>query len=196
VKRLIELANKIKNKTLREKTIKLLKEQEISNPEMAYPKAKIEKMPCWIGGHHNYSGGLLEHTLSVTRIVLSLADNFEQIYKAVISRDNLIAGALLHDIMKVFILKQAGKKWDFTGSLLDHAHFTACELYARGFPEEVIHIVASHGGDIGSAGANPRTIEALLVYWADMIDSATESTLHGTTQLQILFMPPEEKENA
>lgn len=193
MKQIIELANQIKDKKLREKTIQLLKEPEISNTEIVYPKADLEKAPAWIAAHHSYDGGLLDHIIGVTKLSISIAEIFEKTYKTKINYDHLIAGALLHDIMKVFILKKSGKKWDFTGTTLDHADFTACELYARGFPEEIVHIVASHGGDAGSA--YPRTLEALIVYYADIIDSAGESMIHGlpSLPLQLLLMQPEEK---
>lgn len=186
MKRLIELAEKIKNKDLREKTIRLLKEPEISNSEIIYPKGDFQKMPVWVGAHHNYEGGLIDHTYSVTKASLELAKHFEKLYKTKINHDYLIAGALLHDIMKIFILTKIEDRWTFTGSFLDHAVFTASELYARNFPEEVVHIVASHGGDMGSAGANPRTIEALIVFYADIYDSAIESFIHGEEQVVLL----------
>ena len=192
MKRLLEFAKKIKNKKLREKTVKLLKEPEISNSDMIYPRADFKKAPSWIGAHHDYEGGLLEHTLAVTEISVAIAKIFEKIYKTKVNMDYLIAGALLHDIMKVFILKKEAGTWSMTGSILDHGFFSGAELYARGFPEEVIHIVSSHGGDLGQAGANPRTLEALIVFYADIIDSAGESQIHGVAlekQLQLLLMP-------
>lgn len=196
MKRLLELANKIKNKTLRDKTVSLLKDPSSSNPDVLYHAADFSKMPAWVGAHHNYEGGLLEHTLGVTKLALNFADMVEETYKAKVNRDFIIAGALLHDIGKVFLLKKVGKEWQFTGSLLDHAALSANELYSRGFPEEVVHIVASHGGDMGSAGANPRTLEAQIVYYADMVDAALETQINGMAQLplQFLFMQPTEKE--
>lgn len=195
MKQLLELANKIKDRSLREKTVNLLKEPSLSNPEMVYPAADMAKAPAWIAAHHNYEGGQLEHTVAVVRLTLSMADIFEAAYKVKVNRDHLIAGGLLHDIGKLFLLKKVGKNWTFTGSILDHAHLSAAELYARGFPEEVVHIAASHGGDMGAAAANPRTLEAMLVHYADMIDSAVETAAHGTPQvpLQLLFMQPSEE---
>lgn len=186
MKRLIELANKIKDKKLRDKTIKILQDPKISNSEISYPAEKFEEIPAWVGAHHNYKGGQLEHTISVVNICMNLADHFEKSYETKINRDHVIAGALLHDIMKIFILKKKGKAWDLTGTTLDHADFSACELYAREFPEEVVHIVAAHGGDSGAA--YPRTLEALIVYYADVIDSAAESMIHGVSPLQFLMM--------
>jgi len=191
MKRLIALAEKIKDKKLRERTIKLLEEPEISNSEIIYPKSELKEIPAWIGAHHNYKGGQLEHTINVTEISLSIAEQFEKMYDAKINKDHLIAGALLHDIMKVFILKKSGKNWELTGALLDHADFSACELYARGFPEEVVHIVASHGGETGAA--NPRTLEALIVYHADVVDSAGESMIRGVPPLQFMIMGGEDE---
>ena len=194
MKELIELANKIKNKNLREKTIDFLKNPKISNPEIIYPKANLKDAPAWsIGAHHSYEGGLLEHIKSVTECSIKLAEVLEKTYKTKINMDHLIAGALLHDMMKVFIMKEDGGQWTFTGSILDHADFTACELYARGFPEEVVHIVAAHGGESGNA--SPRTVEAMIVYYADVIDSSVESFVHGSTNPleQLLMMASEKK---
>ncbi|MEM5772215.1 MAG: HD domain-containing protein [Candidatus Aenigmatarchaeota archaeon] len=186
MEKLIKLAEKIENKKLREKVIEILKEPSISNSEIIYPISKLEKVPAWVSGHHNYEGGLIDHIESVTNISLMLSENFEKMYKIKINKDYLIAGALLHDIMKVFILKKEGRVWNFTGTLLDHAFFSAAELYARNFPEEVIHIVASHGGDLGAAGANPRTLEALIVFYADMIDAGIESQINSINTEDLL----------
>jgi hypothetical protein len=71
MKRLIELANKIQDKKLRDKTVKLLQEPEISNSEISYPAEKFEEIPAWVGAHHNYKGGQLEHTISVVNICLN-----------------------------------------------------------------------------------------------------------------------------
>lgn len=195
MKRLIELANKIKDKDLREKTLKLIENPKISNSAMKYPKSDITKAPCWIGAHHNYDGGLIDHIVGVTESAIKLAEVFEKLYEAKINYDHLIAGALLHDIMKLFIMKKEKGNWNFTGTILDHAQFTAAELYARGFPEEVVHIAAAHGGDMGSSAANPKTIEALLVFYADTVDPAVETMVHGVpAPFQFLLMPKESEE--
>ena len=43
------------------------------------------------------------------------------------------------------------------------------ELYKRGFPLEVIHVAASHHGDVSPV--KPRSLEALIVSIADLADS-------------------------
>jgi len=193
MKELIELANKIKDKKLRDKTIKMLENPEMSNPEIVYTAAKFDEIPAWVGLHHDYKGGQAEHTVSVAKIALDLAEHFEEDYKAKINKDFLISGALLHDIGKVFLLKKSGNGWGFTGLTLDHAHLGAAMLFAKGFPEEVIHIVAAHGGDQGQQGANPRTLEAILVFYADIADTAIETAVHGAPKIQFLLMPEGEE---
>lgn len=194
MKKLIELAEKIKDKDLKEKTIALLKDQKISNKSMKYPKATLEKMHTWVGAHHDYEGGLVDHIESVTEISIAMAKTFSKIYKKEINLDHVIAGALLHDIMKVFMIKDDAK--EFTGAKLDHAVFSACELYSRGFPEEVVDIVASHGGEMGAHGANPRTIEAFIVFQADVADSSGEAFIHPqASPFQFLLMNGEENES-
>ncbi len=193
----IELANQIKDKKLREKTIQILKNPESSNSDYPYPKANFDEIPAWVGSHHYYKGGELEHTVSVTKLALSIAKHLEQTYDMKINHDHLIAGALLHDIGKVFILKKEGKGWNFTGTFMDHAALSAAELYAREFPEGVIHIVAAHGGDMGQSAANPRTIEATIVVYADVIDAAAETNIHGATSpLQFLLMSGQEEKES
>ncbi len=43
------------------------------------------------------------------------------------------------------------------------------ELTRRGFPLELIHIVAAHHGEAGPM--SPKTVEALICHLADMADS-------------------------
>ncbi len=196
MKRLLELANKIKDKKLKQQTIEILKNPKISNKTMKYPATKYDKIPAWpIGAHHDYEGGLIDHTYSVTKNAIDVANNMKKVYKAKINMDHLIAGALLHDIMKVFLMKKKGKAFDFTGCILDHADFSGCELYARNFPEEVIHIVISHGGEMGYTAAAPRTIEAAILANCDMLDSTLETMINEKSeldQLKMMFMMPEE----
>ena len=207
--KLIELAEMIKDRDLREMTIKLLKKPESKSPTVKkYEPSDLSKMPVWVGAHHDYEGGLVDHIVSVTELCLSMAKSFEKVYgkeieklaKAGINYDHLIAGALLHDIGKVFIIRRAdkekqklGMKWDFSGLMLDHAVLSANLLHEHGFPEEVVHMVASHGGDMGAASASPKTIEAWLLVQADNIDAQFESSiLHpqmNLQQLQFLLNP-------
>lgn len=191
----LALAEQIKDRKLREKVIAMLKKPEMENPEFVYPAAPFDKMPAWaIGAHHNYDGGELDHSVSTAKIALKLADQFAEAYGIKVNHDYIIAGALLHDIGKVFILKREGNGWGFTGCHMDHADLSGQMLFAAGFPEDVVHIVASHGGDAGQSAAAPKTLEAIIVFHADVLDAAMESHIRpsaASLPLQFLLMPQE-----
>lgn len=164
---LIKIADKIKDENIREKTKELLKNPELKNKSLDYKPSDLEKAPCWIGDHHFYEGGLLDHIYSVTKLSIKMAEHFSD---KNINMDHLISAALLHDVSKVFMFKKEGGSWGFTGSQIDHSVWSSCELYSRGFPEEVINIVIEHGGD--RVPPNPETNEGLILQNADFLDSA------------------------
>lgn len=170
---LIELAEKIENDELRNKTVKLLKHPNLSNKSMDYKASKLEKIPSWIGAHHSYEGGLIEHIYSVTKLSIKMARVLEQVYEKKVNKDLLICGALLHDLSKVFILKEENNGYSLNKHYLDHALWSACELYSRNFPEEVVEIVIGHGGEM--IAPNPLTLEATIVQLADNLDASSES---------------------
>ena len=102
--------------------------------------------------HHAYVGGLLDHSLSVAKICVTLADNYPAL-----NRDLLITVAVLHDIGKIKEIA-AFPENDYTdeGNLLGHIYMGAemVDIQVRkieGFPKtlanEVKHcILAHHGG--------------------------------------------------
>ncbi|MDD5414382.1 MAG: HDIG domain-containing protein, partial [Smithellaceae bacterium] len=57
----------------------------------------FRRAPAAKGFHHIYLGGLLEHTLSVVRLLDHAAKHYPQL-----NRDLLIAGGILHDIGKIY----------------------------------------------------------------------------------------------
>jgi putative nucleotidyltransferase with HDIG domain len=59
--------------------------------------ALFGRAPAAKGFHHVYIGGLLEHTLSVVRLLDRAAGHY-----AGVNRDLLIAGGILHDIGKIY----------------------------------------------------------------------------------------------
>ncbi|MFB3100143.1 MAG: HD domain-containing protein, partial [Gammaproteobacteria bacterium] len=83
-----ELIESVENSHLKELLNLVFTDSEIRGQFKDAPGGKL-----W---HHNYLGGLLEHTLSVTDI----ADRVGQMYPD-IKRDLLIAAGLLHDIGKI-----------------------------------------------------------------------------------------------
>jgi len=162
----MHFAEKIKDKDLREKTIKFLKEIKLSNRKLDYKPLKLNNSPAGYPGfeHHMREGGLIEHTKNVTELAIMISDFVSEKYRKV-NKDFVIAGALLHDLMRVYDFEEGKRGYTITKKLLDHEELIGCELYAREFPEGVIYIVLNH---IQPSGLMP---EALIVHFADTIDA-------------------------
>lgn len=138
--------------------------------------------------HHAYLGGLLEHTLAVVRVCETMA----QLYPKA-NRDLLITGALFHDIGKIDEYGYDQGYIDFTdeGRLWGHISIggqrirTVIEEMEKeeGFPlelkKQVIHLVLSHQGklEFGSPVV-PMTLEAMILFYADEMDSKANALLH------------------
>ncbi|MBO4552889.1 HD domain-containing protein [bacterium] len=127
--------------------------------------------------HHAAIGGLLEHTLGVVR----LADSFSDLYPK-LDRDLMIAGAMLHDIGKLYEMGGLiATEYTTAGRLLGHIVIgselvgKACDKI-EGFPEttkiQLQHIIVSHHGklEFGSP-CLPQTPEAMALFRADEFDS-------------------------
>ena len=75
--------------------------------------------------HHAFSGGLLEHTLSVTRTALFLADKYDEYYPDLaprLDKELVVAGAILHAVGKLRELEQdpTGATYTPAGELVGH----------------------------------------------------------------------------
>jgi 7,8-dihydroneopterin 2',3'-cyclic phosphate phosphodiesterase len=136
------------------------------------PCLPLEVCPGGAYQHHSYSGGLLEHTVCVVRISLTLCDLIGDYYGSEVDRDVVLAGAVLHDLMKCYCYEwgeDGGFRTSDFGGRVDHLSLMVGELMRRGFPLEVMHVVAGHHGDVGAT--KPRSLEALIVSIADLADS-------------------------
>lgn len=127
--------------------------------------------------HHNYMGGLLEHTLSICQICDFLSTHYTSI-----NRDLLIASAFLHDVGKIFELSPFPDN-DYTddGQLLGHIVIGA-ELVTKecakieGFPHQlqslIKHSILSHHGEYEFGSPKlPKTIEAFVLHCVDELDA-------------------------
>ncbi len=151
-------------------------ESDFAERFSTYPAAKL-----W---HGAYVGGLIEHTLKVARI----CDTASSFYPSA-RRDLLVAGALLHDIGKVEEISIHGF-FDYTprGRLLGHVVLGAMMVDEAirklgEFPErlrdELLHLVLSHHGEL-EAGSPvvPKTLEAIVLHHADMLDAQAGGVQH------------------
>ncbi len=131
--------------------------------------------------HHGFVGGLLEHTLGVTRMCEFFCKNYP-----VLNHDLLITGALCHDIGKTRELS-AFPANDYTdeGQLLGHIMIGAEMLQEKmakipGFPtklsHELIHCILAHHGELEyGSPKKPALIEALALNLADNADAKLET---------------------
>jgi len=164
---------KIRDKSLREKVAAFLENPTIEIEGKVYSGLPLETSPAGVSHHHSYPGGFVEHVLSSTEMALTLCDVVKRIYKGKVDRDLVVAGVILHDIFKplTYVVKENGT-YGLTplAERLDHLTLIVAELVKRGFPLNLVHIVASHMGWQHSP-IGPRTVEALIVHLADGSDS-------------------------
>lgn len=131
--------------------------------------------------HHGFVGGLLEHTLSVTK----LCDYYCGAYP-ILNRDLLLTAAMCHDIGKTKEISPFPEN-DYTddGQLLGHIVMGSQMVAERaakieGFPHglltEVQHCILAHHGkyEYGSPKI-PELIEALALNYADDTDAKLET---------------------
>lgn len=149
------------------------------DPDVA---ARFRRAPAAKSIHHAWVGGLLEHNLSVYKIIDGLCAHYARESPGLLDRDLCVAGGLLHDFGKIYELSStASFEYTHPGRLI--GHLVLCsekirEVAARlpGFPEKKIvelqHIVLAHHDrlEFGSP-KRPKTAEAMLVHAADVLDS-------------------------
>ncbi len=131
--------------------------------------------------HHAYIHGLMEHSLSVASLCDHMLQNYQQV-AVPIDRDLIIAGALLHDIGKIYEL-DFHKTFQYTteGQLIGHVALgyqimVDASYQIPDFPYKlrahIGHLILSHQGklEFGSP-KTPMTIEAFILHTADELDS-------------------------
>lgn len=186
-----ELYNRFKNLigTIENSYVKQLMEnifinnENIANTFKSHSAAKAM--------HHNYLGGLIEHTLNIAEI----CDFFSTKYPEV-NRDILIASAMLHDVGKIYELSPFPEN-DYTdiGQLMGHL-IIGVELITfetnkiPNFPKEyrnlIKHCIIAHHGELEyGSPKKPAILEAYLLHMADNIDAKakmyTESVENDST---------------
>jgi putative nucleotidyltransferase with HDIG domain len=170
--RLGKLARKIRNESLRKRTLELLKDPTFEVNGKLYSGMSLEKAPAGKSHHHSYPGGYIEHVVSASNVALAMCDSVEKVYHGRVNRDLVIAGMLLHDLYKpvTYKLNRDGSYGSTPlADFLDHLSIATTELVRKGFPLELVHIVSAHHGEYGPI--KPRTIEALICHLADFTDS-------------------------
>lgn len=135
--------------------------------------------------HHGFSGGLLEHTLSVVKMCEYMVSAYP-----ILNKDLLYAAAICHDIGKTKELSPFPTN-DYTddGQLLGHI-VIGVEMISDavrsipGFPEqlasELKHCIVAHHGELEyGSPKKPALAEALALNFAD----ATDAKMQTLTEL-------------
>lgn len=131
--------------------------------------------------HHGFIGGLLEHTLSVTKMCNYYSSAYPRL-----NRDLLLSVAMLHDIGKIRELSNFPEN-DYTddGQLLGHivmgvemvgAKIEKIDNFPPKLAGEVKHCILAHHGEyeFGSP-KKPAIIEAVALNFADNTDAKLET---------------------
>ena len=162
-----QLLSSVSNKELRELALALVQSNY-------YPVFCLA--PAALRYHHNYVGGLLEHSLGTAQIVVKMAE-----LHAEIDRDLILMGAVLHDLGKI---REMGFGPDIfytdEGKLLGHIilgiqmveDLMAGTSIARVNRSKLLHMIASHHGQYEwHSPQKPQFIEAKILHLADMMDA-------------------------
>ena len=131
-------------------------------------RARLRELPASPDIHHDYAGGLLEHSVAVATICRDAA----QVHPRLRS-DLLVAAALLHDVGRTTELSR-GPTFRPTdeGRLLGHVQLgirlieSRAQELDRDVLAELVHAVAVHHD-----GRSARTAEAAVLYHANQLDA-------------------------
>ena len=126
--------------------------------------------------HHAYKGGLLEHTSSIIKLLIPIAEYYS------LDQETLLIGVMFHDIGKISEFDiEPSVNTTLKGGLIGHIVlsnniFIELKNKISDFPEDlstkIQHLILSHHGEkeFGSPEI-PKTCEALCLHIADLLDS-------------------------
>lgn len=138
---------------------------------------RFKKSPAAVEKHQPYTGGLMEHTLNIANLALSVGEQYPTL-----NMDLLLTGIFLHDIGKIreYETKVTPQITD-EGRLVGHTIFGILMLNEKitrikGFPTEYTtlleHLIASHHGQLEyGAPVLPMTQEAIVLHYLDNLDA-------------------------
>ena len=166
--KLNSIVDELNDAYIRELLQQILADQEIARRLKVWPAGKTI--------HHAYQSGLLEHIVSCAQLAVSLSRHYD------VNHNYVVAGAILHDMCKVFELSE-GPNVDYTeeGKLIGHLvkgleivdKFAArITNFPSGTRMHLRHILLSHHGEYEYGSPKiPQTSEAYLVHLIDLMDS-------------------------
>ena len=143
----------------------------------------FKESPAGTSVHHAYLGGLLEHTLEVSRGTAQFVENHPEIHRGLAT-----AGAILHDIGKLQELENPiapryGTEGELIGHLLLGRDIVRDKAAGIDWPDSRLpilleHILIAHHGELEyGSPILPKTPEAITVYYFDNLSAKLNSAL-------------------
>ena len=137
---------------------------------------KFKVAPAAKSIHHNFLGGLLEHTLSLCRTALAIVELYD------LNKDLMVAACCLHDFGKTEELTyDMGIGYSLSGTLLGHIvvglNMVSEEIsLVEGFPQQtkiaILHLIASHHSLLAYGSPKiPLMKEAIAFSMIDNLDA-------------------------
>lgn len=170
IKEFDSFINSIKNKNFRALLDKFFVEDKAFREKfMNHQGAKVV--------HHSFVSGLLEHTLTTTRLAKRMAENYQDI-----NVDLVVTACLLHDIAKVDEIKSfPTNEYTDEGQLIGHIvlaygmikeKIDELGTFTEKESTELLHCILAHHGsaEFGSPKL-PMLMEAYIVAQADNTDA-------------------------
>jgi 3'-5' exoribonuclease len=156
--------------------LRALVEAILDDSEIAH---RFRRAPAAKQIHHAWLGGLLEHVLSLCHLCRFTAQHYR------VDIDLLLAGAVLHDIGKIYELSyDRSFGYSAEGQLLGHMviglRIVSDKLrFIPDFPPQLRtlleHMIVSHHGKLEFGSPKlPQFSEALLLHYLDDMDSKME----------------------
>lgn len=141
--------------------------------------------PAAVSHHHDYLGGLCQHSCEVASIAYDMAYRMVKLEKANINLDLILTGALMHDIGKTKLYDLEGVRPVYNSFYGLYEHLVQGVLMVREYARDsglyegnegklalLDHIILSHHlkKEYGSP-VNPQFKEAFIVHSADALSS-------------------------
>jgi 3'-5' exoribonuclease len=164
--------------TIKNAQLKALMQEFVSDEGLM---TKFRRAPAAIKLHHNYLGGLIEHTHNTLKVAQAVLPFYPEVQS-----DLVLAGLFLHDIGKTEELSyEMAFEYTDSGQLIGHIGKALLMIYKKadalaakgtqidqGILDALGHIVLSHHGqyEFGSPKL-PATAEAFMVGYIDDMDA-------------------------
>ena len=165
---ILSYIDKIENPEIKKIMNDIIADKKISK------KFKIH--PAAVKYHHNWTGGLLQHTLETLKYCELSWNIFPELDKNL-----LIAGSILHDIGKLQEFEVTTRiKFNDKGNLMGHSFLGAVFLSKKlekydideNIKNKLLHIIISHMGKLEYGAAKiPLFPEAVVVHLADQMSA-------------------------